>query len=174
VNTPREPRAEVTLREAGAGDLVAINDIFNYYVSTSTCTYQEEPETIDDRAAWFTAHGPNHPVIVAEAGSEIIAWGALSPYGGVRARRAYRFTVEDSVYVRHDLHGHGIGTAILADLVRRATTLGYRSILASVSADRTPSIRLHEKFGFIQVARFREVGLKFDTWLDVVYLQKRL
>ena len=174
MNLSRNQLAEVILRDATDGDLADINDIYNHYVLTCTCTYQEEPDTIDDRKAWFKAHGPDHPVIVAEVAGEIVAWGALSPFGSVHSRRAYRFTIEDSVYVRHDMHGRGIGTAVLAELIRRAKELRYRSILASCSMDRTTSIGLHEKFGFCKVAHFREVGFKFEKWLDVVYLQKTL
>lgn len=162
------------LRDATDGDLVAINDIYNHYVLTCTCTYQMEPGTVSDREVWFREHGPNHPVIVAETKGEVVAWGSLSPWGSSHSRHAYRFTVEDSVYVRHDMYRRGIGGAILAELIRRAQRLQYRSILASISADRTPSICLHERLGFSKVAHLREVGLKFDKWLDVVYLQKKL
>jgi L-amino acid N-acyltransferase len=162
---------DFTLRDATDGDLAAINDIYNHYVLTCTCTYQEEPETIAERQAWFGAHDARHPVIVAQVAGEVVGWGSLSRF---HAREAYRFTVEDSVYVRHDMQGRGIGAAILAELVRRAKALGYRSILASISADRTASISLHEKYGFAKVAHLAEVGFKFGRWLDVVYLQKML
>jgi phosphinothricin acetyltransferase len=171
MNSHKKPLADVTLRDATAGDIAAINDIYNHYVLTCTCTYQEEPDTLEDRTAWFRGHGPGHPVIVAVADSEVAAWGSLSPF---HPRSAYRFTVEDSIYVRPGMQGRGIGKAILADLVRRAKALGYRSIVALISADRASSVGLHEKFGFAAVGRLQEVGLKFDRWLDVVYMQKKL
>jgi phosphinothricin acetyltransferase len=171
MNSNKNQPVNVTLRDATAEDIAAINDIYNHYVLTCTCTYQEEPDTLEDRAAWFVKHGPSHPVIVAVTGDEVVAWGSLSPF---HARSAYRFTVEDSIYVRCDMHGRGLGTTILAELIRRAKALEYRSIIALISADRAPSIRLHEKFGFAIAGRLQEVGLKFDRWLDVVYMQKRL
>jgi len=166
--------AEAVLRDATADDLAAINEIYNHYVLTCTCTYQEVPDTLASRTAWFEEHGANYPVIVAEVNGEVVAWGSLSAWGVAHKRNAYRFTAEDSVYIRNGWQGRGLGTIILAELIRRAKTLGFHSILASISSDRTPSIRLHEKLGFVKLAHLPEIGFKFDRWLDVVHLQKRL
>jgi len=162
---------EVIIRKATVEDLGAINDIYNYYVSHSTCTWQVEPETAEERAKWFAEHDERHPVTVAEADGEVIGWGALSRF---RGREAYRNTVEDSVYVRHDKHRRGIGRAIVADLIARARAIGHHTIIASISADQKPSIALHEAMGFVEVAHMREVGTKFDNWMDLVYLQLML
>ena len=108
---------------------------------------------------------------VAAAGDEIVGWGSLSGY---RERSAYRFTCENSVYVRHDRQGHGIGSVLLADLIQRATALDYRSIIAGIDAEQAASIALHTKFGFIECGRQGKVGYKFDRWLDVLFLQKFL
>ena len=162
---------DLSIRLATAADLEAINTIYNHYVLHSTCTYQTEPAKIDERRSWFAAHGEQYPVTVAERTGEVIAWGSLSRF---HARAAYRPTVENSVYVRHDLLGQGIGTLMLTDLIARAKSLGYHSILALISADQTPSIKLHERAGFTKVAHLREVGYKFNRRLDVVYLQKML
>jgi L-amino acid N-acyltransferase len=163
--------SELPIRLATAADLQVIDAIYNHYVLHSTCTYQTEPGTIEERQAWFAAHGPQYPVTVAQRGGEVIAWGSLTRF---HARAAYRPTVENSVYVRHDLLGQGIGRRMLADLISRASSLGYHSIIAGVSADQLPSVKLHESAGFVKVAHLREVGRKFDRWLDVVYLQKML
>ena len=162
---------DLSIRLATSADLEAINAIYNHYVLHSTCTYQTEPATIEERRDWFAAHGSQYPVTVAERGGEVIAWASLSRF---HARAAYRPTVENSVYVRHDLLGQGIGTQMLADLVARAKSLGYHSMLALISGDQTPSVKLHERAGFTKVAQLREVGCKFNRWLDVVYLQKML
>ena len=108
----------VQIRLATHDDLLAINDIYNHYVLTSTATYQELIEPMDDRRRWFEKHQSEaHPATVAQTGAgEIVGWGALSPW---RDRSAYRFSVENSVYVRHDLHGRGIGSALLADRLDR-------------------------------------------------------
>ena len=156
---------------ATAADLATINDIYNYYVLNSTCTFQTEPETAEDRGRWLAAHDSLHPVIVAEIQSQVVAWASLSRY---HSRSAYRHTVEDSIYVRDDMRSHGIGTALLKDLVERAKMLGHHSMIATISADQTGSIALHERFGFLKAGHVREAGRKFDRWLDIVLMQRML
>ena len=158
----------MNLRNARADDLDAINAIYNHYVQHSTCTYQETPESIEGRREWFAHHGAPHPVIVAEIDGEVVGWGSLSAY---HPRSAYRHTVEDSVYVAPSVQGRGIGSAILGDLIERARALGHHAVIAAIDADQPASIALHAKFGFAPVGRFREVGFKFDRWLDVVYME---
>jgi len=156
------------LRPARAGDLDAINAIYNYYVEHSTCTYQMEPCDKRERSAWFEEHGAEHPVVVAETGGEVLGWAALFAYS---ERRGYRHTVADSVCVRSDSLRRGIGAALLEELIRLGKAAGRHSIIAAISADQEPSIALHRKFGFEQVGHLREVGHKFDKWLDVVWMQ---
>lgn len=117
------------------------NDIYNHYVVHSTCTYQEAPEPIESRWAWFERRGQEHSVTVAERDGLVIGWGALSPF---HARSAYRFTVENSVYVDHRCHRQGIGDALLRDLIGRARLAGIgRSSQGSTpaSAPAWPSTR---------------------------------
>lgn len=156
------------IRPATIQDLPVINDIYNYYVVHSTCTYQTDPETPESRREWFARHDAAHPVIVVEQGGQVVAWGSLTH---LHSRQAYRFTVEDSIYVRHDMHRRGIGQAILLELIKSAKSQGYHSIIAIISADQAASVELHRKNGFVEVGRLREVGRKFDRWLDVVYMQ---
>ncbi|MCC7146739.1 MAG: N-acetyltransferase [Phycisphaeraceae bacterium] len=163
--------SRIVLRLAAAADLPAINDIYNHYVAHSTCTYQVQPETLEARSAWFADHGPAHPVIVAVRADQVVGWGSLSSY---KSREAYRFTVEDSVYVRHDQQHRGIGSALLARLVELAQLHHHHSVLAIIDGAQAGSIALHERFGFAKVAQLVEVGYKFDRWLDVVYLQRML
>jgi L-amino acid N-acyltransferase YncA len=160
-----------TIRPATEADLPAINDIYNHYVLHSICTYQEEPETMEDRQRWFSRHGEKHPVIVAETDRQVIGWGSLSPY---HARSAYRFTVENSVYVHHELHRRGIGSLLLKELIVRARQIGHRAIIAAIDGEQTTSVTLHEKFHFEKVGHFKEVGLKFGRWLDVIYMELNL
>lgn len=162
----------IQIRPAIHADLPAINDIYNHYVLHSTCTYQEIPEPLEGRDAWFTRHGPQHPVIVAvDAGGVVVGWGSLSGY---HARSAYRFTVENSVYLRHDLRGQGIGGRLLVELISLAKSLGHHSIIAGIDADQPASVALHRRAGFEQVGRMKEVGFKFGQWLDVIYMQLEL
>jgi phosphinothricin acetyltransferase len=163
---------DISLRPAAAEDLAAINDIYNHYVERSTCTYQEEPETIESRLKWFEEHRPDkHPVVVAVRDGKIAGWGSLSPY---HSRCAYRHTVEISIYVHHELHRRGIGSAILADLIARARNIGFHAIIAAIDGDQAASITMHSRFGFIEVGHFHQVGFKFGRWLDVVYLERIL
>ena len=164
-----------SIRLATTADLPAINDIYNYYVPRSTCTYQLEPETIEDRQAWFREHPPDrYPVIVAEFPQSfgvIAGWGSLSKF---RPRAAYAPTVEASVYIHHDYHRRGLGRAILVDLIERARSAGFHSLIGGASADQEASMALQESLGFQRVAHLKEVGYKFGQWLDVVYLQLML
>jgi L-amino acid N-acyltransferase len=157
-----------SLRPAIESDLSAINEIYNFYVLHSTCTYQEQPEPLSGRRDWFRDHGREHPVIVAECEGRVVGWGSLSPY---HKRSAYRYTVENSVYVHHEWHRCGIGSLLLEDLIRRARALGCRAIMALIDADQTQSVRLHAKFGFESVGHLKQVGFKFDRWLDVIYME---
>jgi phosphinothricin acetyltransferase len=161
-----------SLRLATAADLPAINDIYNYYVDRSTCTYQLVHETLSDRQVWFAEHSPDkYPVTVAEIASQIVGWGSLSMF---RPRAAYAPTVEASVYIHHQFHRRGLGRLLLNDLIARARTAGYHSLIGGASADQTASIALQESLGFQHVANLKEVGFKFGRRLDVVYLQLML
>jgi phosphinothricin acetyltransferase len=166
------------LRLATEADLPAINDIYNYYVLNSTCTYQEDPEPIESRKKWFGDHvaGANDPetapakfpVTVAQIESQIVGWAALSPY---HKRSAYRHTVENAVYVHHDFHRQGIGSMLLQDLIDRARGACHHAIIALIDAEQTGSIALHKNLGFQPAGHLKEVGRKFDKWLDVIYMQ---
>jgi L-amino acid N-acyltransferase len=156
------------IRLAADSDLETINDIYNYYVSHSTCTYQEQPETLEGRRQWFAEHSDKYPVTVAQADDQILGWGSLSRF---RPRSAFRNTVENAIYIRHDLHRRGIGSLILQDLIDRARAIGYHAIIAGVDGEQAASLALHAKFGFQMVARLKEVGFKFDRWLDVIYME---
>jgi phosphinothricin acetyltransferase len=160
------------IRLATESDLSAINDIYNYYVLRSTCTYQLEPETLAARTAWFHNHPPDkYPVTVAEVDGLVVGWGSLSKF---RDRAGYNPSVEASVYIHHDFHRRGLGRLILTDLISRARTAGFHTLIGGASADQAASIALQERLGFFRVARFKEVGYKFGQRLDVVFMQLML
>jgi phosphinothricin acetyltransferase len=161
-------KTSYSIRSATEFDLAAINDIYNQYVLHSTCTYQEEPEPLEGRRRWFRCHGDKHPVIVAEAGSQMVGWGSLSAY---HARCAFRHTVENSVYVHPQHLRHGIGSLLLQELIVRARSLGHRAIIAGIDAEQTASVALHSRFHFEKVGHFKRVGFKFGRWLDVIYME---
>lgn len=159
------------IRLATESDLTAINDIYNHYVLHSTCTYQEEPEPIENRQKWFSHHGEKHPVVVAVADGHVIGWGSLSPF---HPRTAYRHTVENSIYIHHQYHRHGIGSLLLDELISRSRSLGHRVIIAGIDGEQTASVALHAKYYFEKVGHLKRVGYKFGRWLDVIYMQLSL
>lgn len=167
-----KPQADPTICPATPADLPAINAIYNHYVATSDALYHDVPWPPEERRAWFDAHGDRHPVTVAtDAGGVVVGWAGLSAFSG---RTGYRFTVENSVYV-HPAHlGRGIGRRLLADLLGRAAALGHHSVIALIDSNAAVSLKLHCRFGFVEVGRLSEAGFKFGRWLDVIYLQKKL
>ena len=161
----------LTVRLARFEDAEAVRDIYNREVTGSTVTFDLVPRTLDDQRAWVAAHAGAHPAVVAVEGSQVVGFGSLSPY---RDRPAYATTVEDSVYVRHDVRGRGVGRTILAELLRLATGHGFHAVMARIVGGHEASIRLHEACGFELVGVEREVGRKFGRWLDVAVMQRLL
>jgi L-amino acid N-acyltransferase len=161
----------IAIRPARVDDCAAINDIYNHYVLADTCTYQTEPDTLEDRTAWLARHGGQHPVLVALDQDDVVAWGALSPF---HPRAAYRFSVEDSVYVRHDRLRRGLGRALLQALIVDARALGHHTVIALISADKAGSVALHDELGFTPAGQVRQAGYKFGQWLDVAFMQLML
>lgn len=166
----------MNIRLATPEDLAAINEIYNHYVMHSTCTYQDLPSTKRERAAWYEGHDAAHPITVlvvpgAATAREIVGWASLSAF---HPRAAYRHSVESSIYIHHQHQRRGYGRALMVDLIARGRRIGHHTILAGISADQTASVALHAALGFAEVARFQEVGRKFDRWLDVVWMQLML
>jgi len=160
-----------SIRLATQSDLESINTIYNHFVRTCTCTYQDTPETMPDRTAWFAAHDALHPVVAAEVDGTIAGWGAVSVF---HERGGFRHTVEDSIYVSPAFQGKGIGRLILTDLIDRATHAGHRQIVSAIDSLQGASIALHLKYGFTHAGRLNGVGTKFGKSLDLVYVQKSL
>jgi phosphinothricin acetyltransferase len=166
MNTP--DRDSYRIRSATRADVEAIKDILNYYIEHSTVIFVMKPQTLEERLAWFDAHTEEHPVTVAEVGGTVVGWGALSPF---RPQPAYARTAELSIYLRQDFTGQGLARAIVSDLIARARTAGHHVLVGVCCSDAVASIRLLESFGFSRAGHLREVGRKFDRWLDVVFLQ---
>ena len=161
-----------TLRAADRADAEAIRGIYNAEVAGSTVTFDLVPRTLEDQVAWIEGHSGGHPAIVAvDDVGEIAGFGSLSPY---KERPAYFTPVEDSVYVRADQRGTGVGHQILAELVRLAQQYGYHSVIARIVGGHDASISMHRRCGFEIVGTEREVGRKLGKWLDVVVMQQML
>lgn len=159
----------VRIRRATPADAAAIASIYNDAVLNSTATYDLEPETVEARRRWLAAQDRSgFPVLVAEEHGSVIGWGAL---GTFRAKPGFKHTAENSVYVVAGHRGSGVGTALLTELLAEARSLGLHVVVAAIDAESAASVRLHRALGFEPVGVFREVGRKFDRWLDVLFMQ---
>jgi phosphinothricin acetyltransferase len=160
------------IRPATEADLPAITEIFNEVIATSTAIYADDPFSLEDRAAWFAQRrAAGYPVLVADDGDGV---AGLASFGDFRAWPGFRHTVEHSVHVRADARGRGLGSALVGALFDPARALGKHVMIAGVDAANDGSIRMHERLGFRRGAVLREVGRKFDRWLDLEFLQKFL
>jgi L-amino acid N-acyltransferase YncA len=163
---------EIEVRLVERRDAEAIRAIYNLEVSESTVTFDLVPRTLDEQVDWIDRHSGGHPAVVALGdGDEVVGFGSLSPY---RDRPAYNPTVEDSVYVRRDMRGRGVGRVLLDELVRLAAAQGFHSMIARIVGGHAASIALHEACGFETVGTEHEVGRKLGRWLDVLLMQRML
>lgn len=158
------------IRDADESDLPGLLAIYNDVIATSTAIYSYEPVSLEDRTQWWRARvGQGYPVLVAVDGSGVLGF---STFGDFRSWPGYRFTIEHSVHVRADRRGHGVGRELVKALFPRAEALGKHVMIAGVDAANEASIRFHERLGFERAAHLREVGHKFNRWLDLVFLQR--
>jgi phosphinothricin acetyltransferase len=158
----------VDLRLASPEDAEAIRQIYNREVVGSTVVFDLRPRTLDEQRVWQDDRSGAHAVVVAIDDGTLVGFGSLSAY---RDRPAYRTTVEDSVYVHHEHQGRGVGRAVLAELVDMATARGFHTVIARIVGHNEASIAVHRRLGFEPVGVEREVGRKFNQWLDVVVMQ---
>jgi L-amino acid N-acyltransferase YncA len=159
----------ITVRLAQLGDAEAIRTIYNTEVTTATSTFDLVPRSLADQEQWLAARSGAFSAIVAVDGDgAVVGFASLSPY---KERAAYRTTVEDSVYVDGSRQGGGIGTALLSGLVEIARSSGFHTVIARIESSGTASRALHAKCGFALVGIEREVGRKFNRWLDVAVMQ---
>jgi phosphinothricin acetyltransferase len=160
------------IRPANSNDLQQILDIYNHAIVHTTAVYDYMPHTLEMRQQWFAAkQEQGYPVLVAEENGDIKGFGALGPF---RAWAAYKHTVENAVYVKEAEQGRGIGKLLMTALIGEAKKLGFHTMVAGIDAENLQSVRLHERLGFREVACFKEVGWKFDRWLDLKFMQLML
>jgi phosphinothricin acetyltransferase len=171
-NTIRPAPSPVRIRRAVESDLPALTAIYNEVIASSTAVYSDNPVDLADRRAWWAARvGQGYPVLVADAGEGVLGF---STFGDFRAWPGYRFSVEHSVHVAAGHRGGGVGRALVEALFPIAASLGKHVMLAGVDGENAASIRFHERLGFEQAGRLRQVGFKFDRYLDLVFLQRFL
>lgn len=162
----------VKIRPAVFSDLDTILEIINHEILNSTSIYDYEPRDFETHKLWFEEkQAKNLPVIVAEHDNAPIGFATFGPF---RQKEAYQFTVEHSVYVSEEFIGKGAGKLLLSHLIRLAKEQGYHTMIGAIDAENQDSIEFHKKFGFEEIGRCKEVGFKFEKWLDLSLMQLML
>ena len=165
--------APVLIRPRTDDDMPAITEIYAHHVLNGASSWELSPPDVAEMTTRAHAlEAGNFPYFVADIDGQIAGYTYAGAY---RPRPAYRFTVENSVYINDQLRRGGIGTALLATLIEACTALGFRQMMGIIGdSQNTQSIRFHEKMGFIQVGTVKNIGFKFDRWMDQVLLQRPL
>ncbi len=160
------------IRPAEISDLAGILEIVNDAILNSTAIFSHHVVTLENRRAWFLDRKErNFPVLVAALGNEILGFAS---FGDFRPHDGYLHTVEHSIYVHRHHHGKGVGKQLMPPLFEAARAMGKHIMIGGVSADNAGSIHFHRSLGFSETGRLKEVGWKFDRWLDLVFMQKNL
>jgi phosphinothricin acetyltransferase len=163
---------QLDIREADSNDLDAMLAIYNDVLATSTSIFSDVKRTHDEQVRWFDdRRSQDWPVLVACRDGALLGYAS---YGSFRTWPGYRHTVENSIYLTPSARGQGIGTLLLGALLQRAQAQRLHAVIAGIDGDNIGSMRLHEKLGFTKVAQLKEVGRKFDRWLDLVFYQRLL
>jgi len=165
--------SQLSVRCSRDDDLPAITAIYGHHVRHGLASFEEEAPSLQEmakrRAGYLSA---NYPYIVAEAEGRVLGYAYASAY---RPRPAYRFAVENSIYIDQEARRGGIGSALLPVLIERCAALGYRQMIAVIGdSGNAASIGLHAKFGFREVGTFRSIGFKHGSWVDSVLMQREL
>lgn len=159
----------IQIREAIEDDLSQMLIIYNDIILHTTAVYDYEPHKLEMRKQWFeTKKQQGFPVFVAEEDGKILGFSSIGPF---RAWAAYKYSVENSVYVDAAVRGKGIGKLLIPPLIDASKKLNMHTIIAGIDANNETSLKLHKSFGFEEVAHFKEVGWKFERWLDLKFLQ---
>ncbi len=162
---------EILLRTADLDDAEQVREIYNHYVVRTTATFDLVARTAEEQREWLRTRRGAFAAVVAVEGESILGFASISPY---KQRAAYRTTVEDSVYVRPDALGRGVGRRLLDHVVDVARASGFHSVIARIEAGGAASRALHAACGFELVGIEREVGRKFNRWLSVAVMQNLL
>jgi L-amino acid N-acyltransferase len=161
----------VLIRPAATEDVLAITSLLDALIATTTIEWTDTPKTTDSTLEWLNDH---ETVLVAEEGGEVVGVAAFGWFRDVVKRPGYRFTVENTIHVREDRWGSGIGAELMRALIDEARRGSKHSMVAAIDGENEASIRFHERLGFVEVGRMPEIGAKFGRWLDLVLLELRL
>ena len=160
------------IRQANENDLSRILEIYNHAIINTTAIYTYNVQTLEDRKIWF--HKKNEdklPVPVFEENNLVIGFATFGPF---RAWPAYKYTIEHSVYVHNEYRNHGVGTALVKEIIRIADEREFMTLVAGIDAFNDNSIKMHEKLGFQYSGTIRRAGFKFGMWLDLAFYQLNL
>ncbi len=167
-----DTQSTVLIRDSVEADVATIQAIYAHHVLHGTASFELTPPTLDEmRQRRADVVAKDLPYLVAEQNGLVVGYAYVTLY---RPRPAYRFTVEDSVYVKEGLAGQGIGSLLLAEIIKICTAKGYRQLMAVVGDASPPSVGLHERHGFTLAGTFKSVGYKFGAWRDTAMLQREL
>jgi len=163
----------ITLRDVTATDMAQIQPIYAHHVLHGAASFEEIPPDVAEMGNRFAAlKAKNMPYIAAVEDGKILGYAYAGPY---RPRSAYRYTVEDSIYLLPDQAGKGLGKLLLTEIIARSTTLGMRQMIAVIGdSANAGSINLHRSLGFAMIGTFPAIGFKFGRWIDSVLMQKPL
>lgn len=168
-STDLSDKMEITIRFASEKDLEAILEINNYEILHTTSNYDLEVKTIEFQSNWFQEKKSyGFPVLVAEIKNQVVGFAT---FGTFRSKPGYQFTIEHSVYIHFSSRGLGIGKLLMDRLITLAKEKGFHLMIGGIDAANLGSIEFHKKLGFTEVGRFREVGRKFEKWLDLIFVQ---
>jgi L-amino acid N-acyltransferase YncA len=161
------------IRNATEADVPDIQAIYAHHVLHGTGTFEEEPPSVEEMLLRFRKVVDRGFVwLVAADATGVLGYGYYTPF---RERSAYRFTVEDSIYVRDDVRGQGVGKALVSRLIELATSAGLRQMIAVIGdSENVGSIGVHASLGFHMIGTMKAAGIKFGRWLDVVTMQRPL
>lgn len=157
------------IRNVVQADFDQITAIYNEVLTHSTAIYNDRPTTVDERISWWRSRiAQGFPMIVGADGPRVLEFAS---FGDFRAWPGYRFTVEGTVHIHADVRGQGMGTEQLKAILVRAKAMGKHVMIAGVDSENFASLRFLERFGFERAGHLREVGYKFDRFLDLVFMQ---
>lgn len=156
------------IRSVTTNDAEALVTIYNHYVLNTIVTFDDVPFTVEDFKQKIESIYKVFPFIVFEEDGNILGYAYANKW---REKPAYKQTVESTVYLHHEAQGKQIGSKLYTELLNQLKVQNYHVVVGGLTLPNVASVKLHEKFGFNQVAHFKEVGLKFNTWLDVGFWQ---
>ncbi|WP_053975468.1 arsinothricin resistance N-acetyltransferase ArsN1 family B [Mangrovimonas xylaniphaga] len=154
------------VRNVEMSDAEEISNIYNYYIKNTVITFEEMPLSKEVMAERIKTNSAQYPWIVYEENNEILGYAYATAW---KSRSAYRYAVESTVYLRYDQHGKGLGTQLYKSLINQLKKQKFHAVIGGIALPNDLSIALHEKLGFKKIAQFKEVGYKFEKWIDVGY-----